>query len=61
MPDVVFLLVVEFPDVTFTAGCVGLGTPRGFIFPRNVEELIPVIEAHPTVSQYRPDSSAVDI
>jgi hypothetical protein len=29
----------------------GLATPRGFLFPLNVVELIPLIETQPRVSQ----------
>jgi hypothetical protein len=36
------------------AGRVGFGTPRGFILPSKVEDLMPLIESQPRVSQYRP-------
>lgn len=44
---------------TGTAFLAGLGTPRGFILPVKVVELMPLMESHPRVSQYRPISGSV--
>lgn len=42
---------VDGRDSTLIAFRVGLGTPPGFILPWNVDDLIPLIESQPRVSQ----------
>jgi len=39
---------------SLVAGRVGFGTPCGFILPLKVEDLMPLMESQPRVSQYRP-------
>ncbi|KAL8960803.1 MAG: hypothetical protein Q9193_002547, partial [Seirophora villosa] len=50
---------VEVALDTLIAFWVGFGTPRGFWLPLNVDELIPLIDAQPSVSQYRPTQSVL--
>lgn len=39
------------PSGALMALCVGFGTPRGFRLPTKVEELIPLKDSQPSVSQ----------
>jgi hypothetical protein len=43
------------PDVEpLVAGRVGFETPRGCMLPLKVEDLMPLTDSQPRVSQYRP-------
>ena len=51
-------LTIEVP-LTGIAFLFGFGTPRGFMLPLKVVELMPLMDNQPRVSQYRPGAKLV--